>query len=75
MVKVSLGYKRWMEYYPNGTIVFCDDVTLVRKIFTPSMYDDPEELQRIKVMTVATQYAAEQVAMSHDRSPKYAIQA
>ena len=75
MVKVTLGYKRWMEYYPDGTIVFCDDVTLVRKIFTPLVYDGPEEVQRVKAMAVATQYAAEQVAKSHDRSPKYAVQA
>lgn len=75
MVKVTLGYKRWMEYNGDGTIVFCDDVICMRRIFTPLVYDGPEEVQRVKAMAVATQYAAEQVAKSHDRSPKYAVQA
>lgn len=73
MVKVSLGYKQWMEYYPDGTIVFCDDVTLVRKIFTPIVYSGPEEVQKVKAMMDATRFAAEQVRKGYASQVAYAF--
>lgn len=73
MVKVSLGYKQWMEYNGDGTIVFCDDVTFTRRIFAPIVYSGPEEVQKVKAMMDATRFAAERVRKDYASQFAYAL--